>query len=141
MSTDGAATWREGRREASAAHADALERRRAAESAKARALLADFVATATARGLAPVPLQVQSYDARHRYRTALTGWYLKQNRSVAVSTSGDFYVLTVPSSFRALLRGADLTPSEPPLVLGAGGRDGESIDLSDALARLLARSQ
>ena len=28
-----------------------------------------------------------------------------------------------------------LTPSDPPLILGAGGRDGESIALRDALAR------
>jgi hypothetical protein len=29
-------------------------------------------------------------------------------------------------------------PSDPPLVLGKGGRDGESIDLADALARVLS---
>jgi hypothetical protein len=30
-------------------------------------------------------------------------------------------------------------PSDPPLVLGAGGKDGESLDLDVAIARVLGR--
>ncbi|WP_188037713.1 hypothetical protein, partial [Actinotalea sp. JY-7885] len=126
--------WRDQRSEAAAAHAAELERRRAAESAQARAMIARFVAEARERGVAPVPLRARSYDGQSRYRTPLKGWYLRRNESVAVGTDGEFYVLTVPGSLRALLTGATPEPSDPPLVLGKGARDGESIDLADALA-------
>ncbi|HEY3438598.1 MAG TPA: hypothetical protein VGK35_13000, partial [Actinotalea sp.] len=62
------------------------------------------------------------------------GWYLRRNETVAVGTDGEFYVLSVPRSMSALVRGTPVEPSDPPLVLGKGGRDGESIDLVDALA-------
>lgn len=120
-------------------HAEALERRRLAESARARVLLAEFVQTARARGVAPVPLRAHSYDGRHRYRTPHTGWYLRRDEKVAVGTDGEYYVLGVPTSLRAQLRGTTLTPQDPPLVIGAGGKDGESLDLPDALARALGR--
>lgn len=118
-------------------HAEALERRRLAESTRARALLAEFVGTARDRGIAPVPLRAHSYDGRHRYRTPHRGWYLRRDEKVAVGTDGEYYVLGVPTSLRAQLRGTTLTPQDPPLVIGAGGKDGESLDLPDALARVL----
>ncbi|MBE9937819.1 hypothetical protein G8C60_01520, partial [Cellulosimicrobium cellulans] len=65
------------------------------------------------------------------------GWYLRRNHSVAVGEDGEFYVLSVPGGVRARLRGVAVEPSDPPLVLGKGGRDGESIDLADALALVL----
>ncbi|WP_372593031.1 hypothetical protein [Actinotalea sp.] len=132
--------WRERRRDAAAEHERALLRRRAEESAAAHALLVDFVAEARRRGLDPVPLRARSYDGRHRYRTTTTGWYLRRNESVAVGTDGSFYVLGVPASLRSMLAGVTLAPSDPPLVLGKGGRDGESIDLPDALALVLERA-
>ena len=101
---------------------------------QARALIAEFVLKARERGLEPVPLKARSYDGRSRYRTPLTGWYLRRNESVAVATDGEFYVLSVPRSVRALVVGTPVPPSDPPLILGKGGRDGESIDLTDALA-------
>lgn len=130
---DDADAWRAQRSEAASAHERELTRRQAAESSQARVLLAEFVAAATQRGRAPVPLRARSYDGRFRYRTATTGWYLRRNETVAVGTDGEFYVLSVPASLRALVAGATLVPSDPPLVLGKGGRDGESIDLADAL--------
>ena len=133
----GALRWREERRAAADAHADALRRKQRAESARARAMLADLVARASAEGPAPVPLRARSFDGRHRYRTPLHGWYLRQDESLAVSTDGDFYVLRAPSSLPALWRGVELTPQDPPLVLGAGGKDGESLDLEVAIARVL----
>ncbi|MGW6131762.1 hypothetical protein ACWFNE_17210 [Cellulomonas sp. NPDC055163] len=139
MSASSGDDWRTQRREAAAVHAEALERRRLAESTRARALLAEFVETARARGVAPVPLRAHSYDGRHRYRTPVTGWYLRRDEKVAVGTDGEYYVLGVPTSLRARLRGTTLTPQDPPLVIGAGGKDGESLDLPDALARALAR--
>ncbi|MBC7290883.1 MAG: hypothetical protein H5T83_06055 [Actinotalea sp.] len=131
--------WRARRSEATAAQADALARRQAAEHDAARRLLADFVAEAGRRGVAPVPLRARSYDGRYRYRTPLQGWYLRRNESVAVSTAGDFYVLSAPGSLRALLRGVEPEPTDPPLVLGRGARDGESVDLAEALRAVLAR--
>lgn len=136
MSDEGAA-WREHRTDAAAEHAEALRRRQAGESAQARALIADFVEEARRRGLPPVRLQARSYDGRSRYRTSTYGWYLRRNESVAVGEDGEFYLLTVPPSLRARVKGATLVPSDPPLVLGRGGRDGESIDLPHALSLAL----
>ena len=131
--------WRDHRTEAAATHERELTRRREQESAAAHQLLVEFADEARRQGIAPVPLRAHSYGGRHRYRTTTTGWYLRRNESVAVGTDGSFYVLGVPSSLRAMLTGVTLTPSDPPLVLGKGGRDGESIDLPDALALVLAR--
>jgi hypothetical protein len=134
---DDRAAWLEQRRQAVDGHAAALEAGRAAEAEKAAALLADFVQRATERGLTPAVLSAQSFNGRTTYRTKLRGWYLKSNRSVAVGTDGRFYALTVPSSLRARLTGADVEPSTPRLVIGAGGRDGETMPLAELLERRL----
>jgi len=42
-------------------------------------------------------------------------------------------VLTVPGGLRDRFSGAKLTPSQPPLVIDRGGKDGESGDLADFL--------
>ena len=136
---DDVAAWRAQRTEAAAHQAAELERRRAQESAEAAVLLLEFVAEAGRRGLSPVPLQARSYAGDATYRTRTLGWYLRKNRTLAVGTDGAFYVLSVPGGISARLRGAVLTPSDPPLVLGKGGRDGESISLADALALVLER--
>lgn len=132
-----ATDWRSRRREAADAHEAALRARRQAESARARELIARFVADARTRGVAPEPLQAQGYGGRGRYRTPLQGWYLRRDRTVAIGTDGGFYVLTVPPSLSARLRGVRPEPQDPPLVIGAGGKDGESLDLPVALARAL----
>ncbi|MCU1432797.1 MAG: hypothetical protein JWP95_1902 [Actinotalea sp.] len=134
MAEGEASHWREQRRLAASAHAEELERRRAAETGQARALIAEFVATALARGVQPVRLRARTYDGRSRYRTSIQGWYLRRNETVGVGTDGEFYVLSVPRSLRSQLSGTSVAPSDPPLVLGKGARDGESIDLVDALA-------
>ncbi|KGM13761.1 hypothetical protein [Cellulomonas bogoriensis] len=135
--TAGDPDWREQRRLAADEHARALRRSQQAESNHARRLLAEFVAEAGRRGIEPVPLRARGESGTGRYRTGLHGWYLRRNESVAVSTEGDFYVLRVPGGLRARLAGATPEPSDPPLVLGKGARDGESIDLKDALAIVL----
>ncbi|WP_449386541.1 hypothetical protein [Cellulomonas soli] len=137
MSDDAATRWRQERRESAFAHAEALARRQRAESEQARRLIAEFVELATVDGPAPEALRARSYDGRHRYRTHLVGWYLRRDESVAVDTAGQFYVLSTPTSLAALLRGVDPVPQDPPLVLGAGGKDGESLDLTQALDRVL----
>ncbi|WP_028051062.1 hypothetical protein [Cellulomonas sp. URHD0024] len=136
---DAAAAWREQQRATSAAHEDRLASRQRMESAAARDLITEFLHDVRERGPQPVALRARSYDRRTRYRTPLTGWYLRKDETIAVDTDGKFYILTVPSSLAARFTGVTPVPSEPTLVLGAGGKDGESIDLSVALARLLDR--
>ncbi|MFC4016580.1 hypothetical protein ACFOW4_01245 [Micromonospora sp. GCM10011542] len=129
--------WRERQRQAVRAHADADARRRTAEQAEAAELVAWFVAEATRRGLATTRLTARGYDGRGRYRTRLTGWYIDRAETRAVDEAGRFHLLTVPGGLRARLLGADPQPSPPPLVIGAGGRDGESIPLRTLLTRRL----
>ncbi len=136
---DDVAAWRAQRTEAAAHQANELERRRAQESAQAAALLREFVAEAERRGIAPVPLQARSYAGDATYRTKTLGWYLRKNRTLAVGTDASFYILSVQGGLSARLKGATLVPSDPPLVLGKGGRDGESISLADAIELVLER--
>jgi hypothetical protein len=82
-------------------------------------------------------LRATSFDGHATYKTRLRGWYLKKNRSIAVGTDGGYYVLTVPSSLRARFTGADIQPSVPRLVVGAGGGDGETVPLAQLLRRRL----
>jgi hypothetical protein len=134
---DAQADWHEQRRRAVAGHAAAFEAARAADAAQARELLADFIRQAQLRGLRPERLSARSLNGHSTYRTRLRGWYLKANRSVAVGEDGAFYVLTVPSSLRARLGVAEVQPSEPRLVIGAGGGDGETMPLAQLLQRRL----
>jgi hypothetical protein len=134
---DARASWTEQRRQAIAGHAAALEAGRAAEAREAAALLDDFVRRAAERGLPPHPLSARTFDGRATYKTHVRGWYLKSNRSVAVGEDGEYYVLTVPASLRARFTGADLSPSTPRLIVGAGGGDGETVPLAQLLDRRL----
>ena len=134
---DERAAWDEQRRRAIDGHAAALAAGRAAEARQASDLLVSFVRRAAERGLPPHPLAARSFDGRSTYRTRARGWYLKSNRSVAVGEHGEYYVLSVPSSLRARFAGADLTPSTPRLIVGAGGGDGETIPLAELLDQRL----
>jgi hypothetical protein len=100
-------------------------------------LLRDFVAEAGRRSIDPMPLTAVSYSGRGRYRTDVRGWYIRRNGSLAVGTDAQFYPLTVPGTLRERLTGVRLQPADPPLVVGAGGRDGESIPLADLLQQRL----
>lgn len=125
--------WAAQRRRSIEVHQAAQRARRDGETARARELVTRFTRQATERGLRPVPLAATAYSGRGSYRTGLRGWYLKPDRSLAIGTDGEFYILSVPASLAARLRGARLTPSEPPLQVGEGARDGESIPLADLL--------
>jgi hypothetical protein len=131
--------WATRRDRAAAAHAADLARREAAEAARAAELLAEFVAAAGERGLAPVALTARPYGGRVRYRTKLRGWYLTPDETMAVAEDGRFYLLTVRGSLAARLTGVELAPATPRLVMGEGGRDGERIPLRTVLDRLLKR--
>lgn len=130
---DSQPNWREQRREASAVHAAALERRKAAETARARAQLAEFVREMTARGVEPEPLRARAAGSGASYRTGIVGWYLRRNRSLGADADGNFYILSAPAGLKARLLGVQLTPSDPPLVVGLGARDGESMPLEQLL--------
>jgi hypothetical protein len=132
---DGA--WAARRREAAAAKAQAMDQAAAAEHAQAHTLLVEFVAALQAAGVPPEPLQAVAYDGHTRVRTDVTGWYLRANRSVGVDADANYYVLQVPGGPFARWRRAALSPSPPPMVVGKGGRDGESVDLPELLATRL----
>lgn len=129
--------WAAQRTEAARIHAERLQQRRDAEHDRAEALLARFVAAAHQQNLPTQPLRVQGYGGKSSARTPLHGWYLRRNATAGVSTDGQFYILTAPLSVLDRLRGLHPPPSRPPMVLGAGGKDGESLDLTEALERLL----
>lgn len=130
--------WQEQRRAAAADLAGAAARRKAAESAEAARLLADFAAAATERGLRDTEFMARGLDGRGSYKTGVRGWYLRRNKSLGVGLDGAFYVLSVSGGLLARFRGVTLTPTDPPLIVGAGGRDGESIPLPDLLALRLS---
>lgn len=103
-----------------------------AESKQAQVLIDRFVADARERGIAPVPLQAKLYNGQS-VKTDKVGWYLRKNQSLAIGEDGSYYVLTVPGGWRERLSGVKLKPSPPPMVVGKGGRDGESGDLAEFL--------
>ena len=129
--------WAAQRTEAARVQAELLRARQDAEHARAEGLLREFVEAARAAGLEPEPLQAKGYGGRGTARTSLRGWYLRQDRTAGITTDGAFYVLTAPLSPLDRLRGVRLAPQRPPMVLGAGGKDGSSIELGAALERLL----
>ena len=129
--------WARRRREAAQEHADRLARRRAAETARARELIADFARQAQERGLTAGPLLARAGDGKPTYRTELVGWYLTRDGALGVTTDGDYYHLASSRSLKARLFGVRLVPAEPPLQVGAGGRDGESVALDVLLAMRL----
>jgi hypothetical protein len=116
-------------------HRAAQHRRREQESAKAQVLVDRFVAEAVRAGLAAEELTARPWSGRGRYRTGVAGWYLRSDRSVGIGTDGGYYVLVVPPRHLGRWRTLRLAPTPPPLQVGEGARDGESIAL-DALLRM-----
>ena len=116
-----------------------LEEKQKAESARASEYLMQFVESAKEQGLPTEPLIVRGYGGKGTAKTPLVGWYLKNDRSMAVDVDGNFYLLIEQLSFKDRLTGVTPKPSAPPLILGAGGRDGESIDLTAKLTELLPK--
>ncbi len=132
------ADWPARRREAFEAHERARQRAEAAEELQARALVADFLVHVREMGLPAVPLRARAYNGSATFRTGLSGWYLQPNGSLGISEDGGFYVLITPGGLVARLRGARIEPSTPPLAVGRGARDGESMSLRELLDRRLA---
>jgi hypothetical protein len=102
------------------------------ESLRAQEMIDKFVLDAKARGIAPKPLRATLYSGQS-VKTDKTGWYLRKNERLAIGEDGAYYVLSVPGGLRERITGVKLTPSAPPLIVGKGGRDGESGDLAEFL--------
>ncbi|MPV38138.1 hypothetical protein [Georgenia subflava] len=130
-------SWSEQRRDAAEERAELLARRQRSETARAAALLQRFATAAREARLPTEHLRVQGYGGRGSARGDKLGWYLRGDCTVAVGADGEFYVLTASLGLMDRLRGVTLHPSEPPLVIGAGGKDGDSLSLAAALERLL----
>jgi len=114
-------------------HVEAARRRRAAESAKAQVLLDQFVQEAQERGLATCELVARPWNGRGRYRTGRVGWYLKRDHSIGVDSEGGYHLLVVAPERFGRWRGVSVAPSDPPLQVGEGARDGESAPLAEFL--------
>lgn len=107
------------------------------EAVRAKVLIDDFLAKAKEQRLEPRPLRAITMDG-HVVKTDKVGWYLRTNKSLAIDTEGNYYSLTVPGGFMARLKGVKLEPSLAPLVVGRGGRDGETGDLKEFLDWVLS---
>ncbi|MCL1870035.1 MAG: hypothetical protein FWF90_06430 [Promicromonosporaceae bacterium] len=129
--------WVAQRTEAARVQAERLQARQDAVHVQAETLLAQFLPVVTAHGPAPERLRVRGYGGRGEARTPLRGWYLRQDRTAALADDGRFYTLIAPLSTIDRLRGVTPAPARPPMVLGEGGKDGESVELSIALERVL----
>jgi hypothetical protein len=125
------------RAEEAASRANLAAAQNRAESVKAQALIDQFVKDARARGIAPGPIRATLFTGQS-VKTDKTGWYLRKNESLAVGEDGAYYVLTVPGGLRERISGVKLKPSAPPLIVGKGGRDGETGDLAEFLRLRLA---
>lgn len=111
-----------------------LDRQRQAESAQATAKIQAFVERARAAGMQPQRLHARPYSGRTLLKTNIVGWYIKRDCSVGIGIDGGFYLLHAPGGLSARLKGVHLEPADPPLELGRGARDGESMPLETALA-------
>ena len=120
------------RAEEAARRAELAANQERGESRQAQVLVDAFVRDARARGIAAEPLRATLFDGRS-VKTDKAGWYLRKNKSLAIGEDGSYYVLTVPGGLRERRAGVKLQPSPPPLLIGKGGRDGESGSLADFL--------
>jgi len=124
-----AADRRAERSEQAAYHLAAQQRRSEEESAKAQVLIDRFVAQATEAGLATEELRARPWSGRGQYRTGVIGWYLRRDRSLGVGIDGGYYALVVAPERFGRWRRVRLPPTPPPLQVGRGARDGESVAL------------
>ncbi len=120
------------RAEEAARRAELAAAQERGESLRAQEMIDKFVLEAKARGIAPQPLRATLYGGRS-VKTDKTGWYLRKNERLAIGEDGAYYVLSVPGGLRERISGVKLKPSAPPLIVGKGGRDGESGDLAEFL--------
>ena len=118
--------------------AELADLRQQEESVKAQRLIDEFVHQAMKSG--PAPVRLSAIIGGRVVKTNLRGWYLRRDHTIAIGSDGGYYRLGLPGrpSLMDLLKGVRLEPSAPPLVVGRGGKDGESGDLDVFLARALS---
>jgi hypothetical protein len=138
VSGEDAAKRREERAAQADYHVEAQKRRAEQESAKAQVLVDRFVAQAQQAGLPTEELTARPWSGRGRYRTGVVGWYLRRDQSIGVGVDGGYYVLVVAPERFGRWRGVTIAPSPPPLQVGQGARDGESVALDVLLEMRLA---
>ena len=120
--------------ENAAYHAEAAARERAAEARRTAPMVAEFAERMRAAGVPTSTLRARPYSGRGTLRTDVVGWYVRRDRSIGVGTDGRWYVLVVAPSLRGRLTGIHVDPTDAPMQVGAGGRDGDSIALDALLA-------
>jgi hypothetical protein len=130
---DDATRRRAERAENARAHAEAQRRRDEQESADAQVLVDRFVERARQAGLPTQELTARPWSGGGRYRTGITGWYLRRDRTVGVGEDGGYYVLVVAPVTLGRWRTVRVEPTPPPLQVGKGARDGESVALGTLL--------
>jgi hypothetical protein len=118
-------------------HVEANRRRSEEESAKAQVLIDRFVERATQAGLPTEELTARPRSGGSRYRTGVTGWYLRRDRTVGVGVDGSYYLLNVAPVRFGRWRTVRIDPTPPVLQVGKGARDGESLPLDEALEERL----
>ena len=128
-----AARSRAERAERAAYQVDAQRLSAKHESAKAQVLVDRFVVQARQARLETEELTARPWSGGGRYRTGVTGWYLRRDRSVGVGLDGSYYVLVVAPTRLGRWRTVPIQPTPPPLQVGKGARDGESIALDSLL--------
>jgi hypothetical protein len=100
------AAWRQKRRDASAERLAALDRRKSAESRQAAEHVAGFVEQARARNLPTTRLRAGSLNGRTTYKTALEGWYIKRNRTLAIGVDANIVTASLKAVVSAVNRAA-----------------------------------
>jgi len=129
-------SWTDRRQHSARVRADLAAAKRQLESEQAQQLIDQFVTRVLRDGPPAQDIKARTTGGR-LVRTNIRGWYIKADHSVAISTDGGYYQLIVFDSFAAWLRGVHLMASPPPLVVGYGGKDGETGDLKDFLDKVL----
>ena len=130
---DEAARRRAERGARAASHVEAQRRRDEQESAQAQVLVDRFVERATQAGVPTEELTARPWSGRGRYRTGVLGWYVRRDHSIGVGVDGGYYLLAVPPVRFGRWRSVRIDPTPPPLEVGRGARDGESITLERLL--------
>lgn len=105
--------------------------------AAARAIIDRFMEAAERAKLAPGELTVRGFGGRGRAKSTIRGWELRRDGTIALGEDGRIYRLTADLSILDRFRSVTPEEIEPPLVIGAGGRDGDSVELEIALDRVL----
>ena len=133
--SDPAADRRRQARENAEYHRAAAARAAEAEAKRTAPMVAAFARAMRSAGVEPTRLRARHYSGGGSLRTDVVGWYVRRDHRAGVGTDGRWYVLVVAPSLRGRLAGVHIEPTAAPLQVGAGGRDGDSVEL-DVLLRL-----